>query len=342
LTPDAAFAPLDVRFSFLCDNVGAAAVIPGVNTLWLSAATVPVADVIALAATNPNNGILALDENIGAFAVASVNIGATETVTVSADTGAANLPVTLNVCETNPLTGQCTSAIGNSVSTTIATNGTPTFSVFATATDNIPLDPATNRVFLRFVDASDVVRGATSVAIEGGEAPGASLPPQVPAATLTAINRLLEVLLGGSSGDSSGAASLSALEPVEVTISCETGTATFRGFADIDITPFVIQGTMTFSNCDSINGDVVMDASGRVTNRLTITMTLNGQVSAQGCPNIAFANFRVDTRATLIGIIIGPTIANGSISGVCAGTSFNCNFVDVDMDDEEAFARSCR
>lgn len=338
LTPSDVIAPTDVRFSFVCDNLGAAPVTPGVNTLLLSAATTPVADVIALAATSPNTGTLVLDGNVGAFAVASINIGATETVTVSADTGAASLPVTLNVCETNPLTGVCVSNILSSISTTIATNATPTFSVFATASDEIAGDPASNRVFLRFRDASDVIRGATSVAIEGGERPGASVPPQVAAAIQTAINRLLDILLGDSSGD---AVAPSAFEPVSVTVSCGTGSATFDGIADMDRRPFVMQGTVSFSNCDTINGDIALDVEGTVGSRLVLSMNLNGPVSAEGCPRIEFTDLQVETRATLNVIIIGPTIGSGRVSGTCAGTSFTCNLDSIDFDDEVAFARSC-
>ena len=43
---------------------------------------------------------------------------------------------------------------------------TPTFAVFASAAEPIALDPANSRVFLRFLDESGVVRGATSVAVQ--------------------------------------------------------------------------------------------------------------------------------------------------------------------------------
>jgi len=37
--------------------------------------------------------------------------------------------------------------------------------VFVSATGAVPFDPANNRVSLRFKDAGDITRGATSVAV---------------------------------------------------------------------------------------------------------------------------------------------------------------------------------
>jgi hypothetical protein len=84
---------------------------------------------------------------------------------VSADTGAASLPLAINLCQTNPATGQCTSVIGPTVTTTIAANATPTFAIFVQGSGTVPFDPAHNRIFVRFKDSGGVVRGATSVAV---------------------------------------------------------------------------------------------------------------------------------------------------------------------------------
>ena len=64
LTPTAPFAPTELGFSFACAVVAplggtaVAPIIPGVNTLLFSASPTPVPDLIALAATVDNDGIV--------------------------------------------------------------------------------------------------------------------------------------------------------------------------------------------------------------------------------------------------------------------------------------------
>jgi sugar lactone lactonase YvrE len=166
-TPTAAFAPTDVQLSFACANAAPATVIPGVNTLLLSAATAPVPDIIALAATLTQDGIANVDPqtSVGVFAVATVNVGSSGAITVTADTGGASLPLSLTVCETNPATGACLAPPAGSVSTQIDANATPTFGIFITGLSAVPFDPTTNRIFVRFSSADGVIRGATSVAV---------------------------------------------------------------------------------------------------------------------------------------------------------------------------------
>lgn len=149
---------------FFCQDVTPASAITGVNTVDLLFSATPVADVIALAATATNDGTAHLAQGRGAFAVATVNVGTANVLTVSADTGSASLPLSLSLCETGP-TGQCLAPPSASLSTTITANATPTFSIFATAGDQIPFDPATSRVFLRFKDSSGTSHGSTSVAV---------------------------------------------------------------------------------------------------------------------------------------------------------------------------------
>jgi hypothetical protein len=93
------------------------------------------------------------------------NVGASGSITASADTGGASLPVNISLCQTDPANGQCTSAIGGSVTTPINANATPTFGIFVQGNGNVPFDPAANRVFVRFKDAGGVIRGSTSVAV---------------------------------------------------------------------------------------------------------------------------------------------------------------------------------
>lgn len=167
-TPSAPILSTAVELGFDCSNTDSATVISGVNTLLLSASSGPVADMVALAATPTGDGIVKLPGSFGAnaFAVATVNVGSSGTITASADTGTAVLPVSILLCETNPSTGACLSAAASNVTTTIGSGSTPTFSIFATAADAIPFEPANNRIFVHFKDPSGVTRGSTSVAVQ--------------------------------------------------------------------------------------------------------------------------------------------------------------------------------
>ena len=166
LTPVAAFAPTDVLLRFTCTNVGPAVVTPGLTTLLLSSSATPVPDVIALATTIGNNGTVDVPGAVGTgvFAVATSNVGSAGSITVSADTGAANLSLTLRVCQTDAVTGVCLSQPTPTLTLTIAAGVTGTFGVFATGSGNIAFDPAANRIFVRFNEGS-VTRGVTSVAV---------------------------------------------------------------------------------------------------------------------------------------------------------------------------------
>jgi hypothetical protein len=97
--------------------------------------------------------------------VASVNLGASASITVSADTGAATLPIALAVCQTNPGPGACHSPPSPTVTTTINAGATPPFGVFVAGGGNVPFAPTANRVFVRFKDGGQVTRGAPSVAV---------------------------------------------------------------------------------------------------------------------------------------------------------------------------------
>lgn len=171
ISPTAPITTTAIEFDFTCGNASAgAALTPGVNTFELSASTTPGADVVALAATTGGNGINDIPnaQGSGAFAVATVNVGAEETITVSADTGSASLPLGLFVCQTDPATGECIGAAAVNASATFAPNETATFAVFAqlvNAQDSVEFNPATNRAFVRFRNAAGNLRGSTSVAL---------------------------------------------------------------------------------------------------------------------------------------------------------------------------------
>jgi hypothetical protein len=113
------FPPLKLELTYSCANAGAAPSVSGLNTVGLSASTSPVPDIIALGATPTNDQILHITGGSGAFAVATFNLGASSMITATADTGASNIPLTLNLCQTNPQSGQCISQIGPMVITQI-------------------------------------------------------------------------------------------------------------------------------------------------------------------------------------------------------------------------------
>jgi DNA-binding beta-propeller fold protein YncE len=158
----AAAMPLD----FDCSGVAPAAVTTGVDTLDLTLSATPIADIIALAATPSENGIVEIPSGgAAAFAVASSNVGAASLILASVDTGSATLPLTAVLCQSNPATGQCLATPAGSVPLSFAAGATPTFSVFLQVSGAIPLDPAKARVFVRFKDADGALHGSTSVAV---------------------------------------------------------------------------------------------------------------------------------------------------------------------------------
>jgi hypothetical protein len=165
-TPSAAFGPTDVGLTFQCSNSAAAPVVSGLDTLLLSASAGPVPDIVALVATANNDGIVDIPGagGTGVFAVATANVGAGGQITVSADTAAASLPVSLSLCQTDPTTGACLAAPSSSVTVTINSGAMPTFGVFVQGQGPVSFDPAKSRVFVRFLDASNIIRGATSAA----------------------------------------------------------------------------------------------------------------------------------------------------------------------------------
>ena len=169
-TGSQAFSAPGMAIAFLCAGstaVQEATIVPGVDTVDLSMSSTPVADVIALSATPTSNGILQIPVNgAGAFAVATSDVGAAGQLTASVDTGGASLPLSVELCQSNPSTGQCQGSAASSVSVNFASGSAPTFSVFASANGTIPFSPAANRIFVRFKDSSGGLHGSTSVAVQ--------------------------------------------------------------------------------------------------------------------------------------------------------------------------------
>ena len=151
---------------FSCSGAPAAPVVPDVDTVDLTFATSPGADVIALAATATNNGIVSMPEGgANAFAIATANLGSAETLTVSVDFGGVSYPVNAGICQTNS-SSACLATPQASFQHSFAAGETSTFSVFVGSTGTIPFDPTNHRVYVRFTDSAGAPHGQTSVAVE--------------------------------------------------------------------------------------------------------------------------------------------------------------------------------
>ena len=164
-TGTSAFNALGLPIDFACDGAMPAAVMPGVDTIDLAMSATPVPDIVTLAATPSQDGILHITGS-GAFAVATSNAGVDAQITATLDDNGAGLPIGTGICQTDPASGQCLAPLAASVTLAdFAAGATPTFSVFVTANSAIPFDPAASRLFIRFVDASGGEHGAASVAL---------------------------------------------------------------------------------------------------------------------------------------------------------------------------------
>ena len=161
-----------------------------VNTFSLYSDTTATPDIVALAAsTTPGYVVLTQPTGAqgsaapasvpfqGAFAVASINLGAAGTVGVFPKVPRAfttAVDPTLTVCQTNPTTGVCLAAAQPTLFVDFAANATPTFAVFLESNSEIPDNATFNRVFLdftQFVGSNTVILGRTSVAVRTAAPP---------------------------------------------------------------------------------------------------------------------------------------------------------------------------
>ena len=174
LTPSSqVFGGTDIRFAFDCTNTEPVGVIPGVNTLALTSSSTPTPDIVALAATIANNGIVDVHRGgIGAFAVATVNVGTSASINVSTDYGDIifiRAPAIVTLCQTNSTTGECLTPPTFQVTTQIVAGATPTYAIFVAEADGIPIgfNPSILRAFVRFTTQTGETVGLTSVAMRG-------------------------------------------------------------------------------------------------------------------------------------------------------------------------------
>jgi hypothetical protein len=164
---------MDVQFA--CDNTDPAANYKNVNTLSLAGdqyqfpSGVPYIDIVAVAATPQDPGIVNVpqDGNTAAFfTVAAVNLLATQTVRVSADTGGLHIPVAISLCETDASAGGiCKTPRSGQVTSTATKNEVLTYTIFVEGLGQaVPFDPIQNRIRLQF-DSGGAFFEGTSVAV---------------------------------------------------------------------------------------------------------------------------------------------------------------------------------
>lgn len=158
----------DLFIEAFCDNRRSAEYTLGLNSLTFRSTAAGSADIVALATSgDPGRvNVPTTGSFVGVFAVAISNVGTTGTIDVSADTGGRTLAIDeIEICQTDPDTGVCTSARDATQSLSVGADGTATFGIFVRGTGAaISNDPARNRVFVRFAEGGNAV-GATSVAV---------------------------------------------------------------------------------------------------------------------------------------------------------------------------------
>ncbi len=172
-TPTATNTGADVFPDIACANANVAA-ISGVNTVFLSIGGTEGPDILSIGATPTADGIMNIPAGGTGFMTASAtNIGVGDVsgssnaaITVSADDGGAGLPLLIQLCETDA-SSNCITTLGTGVVDTNIGAGSSFFAIFVSdqSSGGVTLAPATNRVFLRFKDASGTVRSVTSVAV---------------------------------------------------------------------------------------------------------------------------------------------------------------------------------
>jgi hypothetical protein len=291
LEPTEPIAPTEVEFTFDCANTDPAPLFPGVNTFLFSAWDMPVPDIIALAVTLGGQGVTFLPES-GAFAVATSNVGIDGTITATADTGGANLPVTIKICRTNE-SGFCLNPPVDAtlgVTSLIEANSTPSFAVFVSSNETIAFDPAVNRVFVHFGNALGEL-GGTSVAVRTFEFPDVTGSYESRASSLTHNAECPLQLFGGNTleGMISEVDILSQVGPAfEATFSLNFGWLTLEGELAGAMTP---SGILS-GGFESETSPVILDgtAEGTFTGSLigdTVEIQLSGQYVSEDDCNLA-------------------------------------------------------
>tara|TARA_R110002072_G_scaffold1266_3_gene10310 strand:+ start:678 stop:9347 length:8670 start_codon:yes stop_codon:yes gene_type:complete len=166
-----------------CQNASLDPIV-GVNSVLLNIGAAPTPDIVSSAATASADGVIRIPGpgRVGLMTAAALNIGVGDgsgaagdvTLTVTADTGAAILPLTVEICQIDAVTAACLAPRSASVTTTMSGSTPLFFAAFVrdVSTGGIAYDPANARVFLRFSDSSGTIRSATSAAVTAPAASG--------------------------------------------------------------------------------------------------------------------------------------------------------------------------
>lgn len=161
-TPGAPFTATSVHVKAQAENALPTNLLTGINTWLLRSMDVDGPDVIALTTTTDLHQTACSGTN--AFAVALSNVGeaASGDITAFANTGSISLPLSILINETNQGTG---AIIGDNILQNVSADDIRTVAVFLSFSGCIPFDPALNRIFIEFRDASNNVVGSTSTAV---------------------------------------------------------------------------------------------------------------------------------------------------------------------------------
>ncbi|PHS28498.1 MAG: methylamine utilization protein [Robiginitomaculum sp.] len=154
----------------------------------------------------------------GAFVVATANVGATGNIVVSASSSASPaLPVSLLVCQTDPVSGACLATPATQTSLTIGAGDTPSFAFFTSSNTVWPYDPAANRINITFKEGG-AIRGSTSVALRTLQGtpglPSTTIDYEAIAANLPAHFTTAPANQGGGNGNGNGGGAMNSRYPL--------------------------------------------------------------------------------------------------------------------------------
>ena len=164
-TPSATFAATSVHIQAQAINAPSTTLLTGINTWLLRATVTPEVDIIALTTTTDFHQVSCSGANVFAVALSNVGAAATGDITVTANTGTAILPLSISISEIDSVTA---AVIGDNVLQNVGAGENRSVAVFVTFNGCIAFDPAANRIFIEFRDASNNVIGSTSTAVSTG------------------------------------------------------------------------------------------------------------------------------------------------------------------------------